>query len=446
MTAFLFDLDMTLLDTSALAGHRARREWSAVRAGFHRVNPFPLDPPPHEIPAKLRAAGHPVAIVTSSPRWYAQKLARRFGIEADVVIGWDDTDRHKPEPEPLEKALRDLGAEARDAWYVGDDPGDVEASYRARVASIGAAWAVAALGERSKLIETAPDVWLSRPETLLRRSPNRLRYLAELACEGTNLTGSPGGLIPLTPRPQRFALGRYFAVSDARHANSALSRKLLEMKERDAPAPLFTRALLGFLEHSRWKPDAVVPVPPKPSQTRNRFEAILSRMDAELPASIRVAPTGLRRVTEGTNYKGMSPEDRAEAVRRAFISTRRWDSLRVLLLDDILTTGSTVTACAGILRAAGATEVRTVVFAKAQTPLLRKICPECSRGMRVRTNSTTGWQFWGCSGYPECQFTEDMQKECPRCGQPMLGRTNRQTRERFWGCSGYPGCRYTENA
>lgn len=35
-------------------------------------------------------------------------------------------------------------------------------------------------------------------------------------------------------------------------------------------------------------------------------------------------------------------------------------------------------------------------------------------------------------------------KICPRCGQPLRKRNGRFGE--FWGCSGYPGCRYTENA
>ena len=35
-------------------------------------------------------------------------------------------------------------------------------------------------------------------------------------------------------------------------------------------------------------------------------------------------------------------------------------------------------------------------------------------------------------------------KTCPRCGQMLRKRSGKFGE--FWGCSGYPGCRYTENA
>lgn len=36
-----------------------------------------------------------------------------------------------------------------------------------------------------------------------------------------------------------------------------------------------------------------------------------------------------------------------------------------------------------------------------------------------------------------------IEKICPRCGETMQRRNGRYGE--FWGCSGYPGCRYTEN-
>ncbi len=35
-------------------------------------------------------------------------------------------------------------------------------------------------------------------------------------------------------------------------------------------------------------------------------------------------------------------------------------------------------------------------------------------------------------------------KECVDCGEPMVIRTNRNDYNDFWGCSTYPDCKYTE--
>ncbi|MGX8704917.1 MAG: topoisomerase DNA-binding C4 zinc finger domain-containing protein, partial [bacterium] len=41
------------------------------------------------------------------------------------------------------------------------------------------------------------------------------------------------------------------------------------------------------------------------------------------------------------------------------------------------------------------------------------------------------------------------EKICPRCGKPLVLRTAKKgdhAGEQFYGCSGFPGCRYTEKA
>ena len=46
----------------------------------------------------------------------------------DTVVGGDETERHKPEPEPLLLGLERLGASADQAAYVGDSPYDMQAA------------------------------------------------------------------------------------------------------------------------------------------------------------------------------------------------------------------------------------------------------------------------------------------------------------------------------
>ncbi len=62
----------------------------------------------------------------------------------DVVVTCDDTDRHKPDPEPVLHGLELLGADPADAVYVGDAPYDVRAGRAAGVATAAAMW-----GDRS---------------------------------------------------------------------------------------------------------------------------------------------------------------------------------------------------------------------------------------------------------------------------------------------------------
>ena len=62
---------------------------------------------------------------------------------------------------------------------------------------------------------------------------------------------------------------------------------------------------------------------------------------------------------------GLSRTERRRNVDGAFSANRAVVPPRVALVDDVYTTGATVSAAAAALRAAGAAEVRVVTFARA---------------------------------------------------------------------------------
>jgi len=72
----------------------------------------------------LVAAGIPVAVASSSPRNHVELLLERAGITELVgaVVGADDVDRHKPDPEPYRLAARHLGVDPRACAAVEDTP------------------------------------------------------------------------------------------------------------------------------------------------------------------------------------------------------------------------------------------------------------------------------------------------------------------------------------
>src|SRR3546814_5993158 len=105
---FLFDLDMTLVDSSALAKQRQYGFWPAVYANMHLVHPFTIQGgvAPHELQARLKAAVHIVGVVTSSPEPYANQIITPFKIVADTVVTYGDTTRSEEHTSKLHSLMR----------------------------------------------------------------------------------------------------------------------------------------------------------------------------------------------------------------------------------------------------------------------------------------------------------------------------------------------------
>ena len=90
----------------------------------------------------LKGQGRRLGVVTAKRRPTVELAfaSVRIGELFDVVVGSDDTDRHKPEPEPILHALELLGASAADAAYVGDSPYDIAAARAAGVHAVWVSW------------------------------------------------------------------------------------------------------------------------------------------------------------------------------------------------------------------------------------------------------------------------------------------------------------------
>lgn len=80
----------------------------------------------------------------------------------------------------------------------------------------------------------------------------------------------------------------------------------------------------------------------------------------------------LRRIRPTPPLKGMNEAQRRSAVRGAFVAVagRSIEGRTVILIDDVLTTGSTAAACAKALRQAGAGRVELISWARVVRPSL----------------------------------------------------------------------------
>jgi pyrophosphatase PpaX len=119
-----------------------------------------------ELLADLKAQGRKLGIVTAKRRMTVELAFAAVPIETlfDVVVAGDETERHKPHPEPLLRALAQVGATAKAAAYVGDSPFDVRAAKAGGLTAIAATWG--GIHGRERLDEEEPDYVVDTAEEL----------------------------------------------------------------------------------------------------------------------------------------------------------------------------------------------------------------------------------------------------------------------------------------
>ena len=124
---------------------------------------------------------------------------------------------------------------------------------------------------------------------------------------------------------------------------------------------LLADAARARLSLEQW--DMIVPVPLHPTKLAEREFNQAERLARCLSGVIGlpVAPKALVRVKATATQTAMTRAERAENVRGAFAAHEKWarvvEGNRVVLVDDVFTTGATTNACAKVLREAGASEV-----------------------------------------------------------------------------------------
>jgi ComF family protein len=153
-------------------------------------------------------------------------------------------------------------------------------------------------------------------------------------------------MFPTTVLVQRFKFNRSFA------SGAVLARRLVQ-------------AIEPTLESSG-VPELLVPVPLHPGRRFARIfnQAEVLALDVGKALAIPVKHDVLRRIRRTPSQTGLSADERRRNVRGA-ISSCPVKAQHVALVDDVMTTGATMSECARALKRSGASEVSVWAPARA---------------------------------------------------------------------------------
>ncbi len=119
-----------------------------VYRSYHRDNfgeMIKLFPGVKDMLEELKKRGYKTGLVTSRLAFTTRQGVEKYGIGPyiDAMVTADDTEKHKPDPEPIMMMLEKLGSAASRSVMVGDTMFDMECAKNAGVTSVLVGWALA---------------------------------------------------------------------------------------------------------------------------------------------------------------------------------------------------------------------------------------------------------------------------------------------------------------
>jgi pyrophosphatase PpaX len=127
------------------------------------VRPFSGIP---DLLTELRTRGVRLGIVTSKMRGVTIRGLEISGLAAhfEVIVSVEEVTHHKPHPEPVVRALSELGADPARALFVGDAPADIGSGRAAGVRTGAALWGPF---RRDELAPHGPDHFFDHPMEII---------------------------------------------------------------------------------------------------------------------------------------------------------------------------------------------------------------------------------------------------------------------------------------
>jgi len=204
-----------------------------------------------------------------------------------------------------------------------------------------------------------------------------------------------------------FMLGRYFGYS---HYMSQLhpysSALYLNKREGRKSYGTYTSIFCDLISAAvgkvvdNYKIDGICSVPSRPGRI-NRFEGILDTVSREY-SLINYGPS-LICIKDYPSQKSLSYQERQDNIRGVFSFGCELHGESIIIVDDIITTGATMSECINTLYDAGAGEIYIVVLAVNQQGTnywssneIQVSCPNCGGKMHLLINSGNKSFFYSC--------------------------------------------------
>lgn len=130
----------------------------------HSADKTRLYPGIEQMLADVKRRGLKTAVVTNKYDGAAQALKKKFLPDIDFIVGTGGGVRPKPMPDGVEKALAALGADRREAVYVGDGETDIQTAKNSGLPVVAVTWG---FRDRKVLEALSPDYIINSPDELV---------------------------------------------------------------------------------------------------------------------------------------------------------------------------------------------------------------------------------------------------------------------------------------
>jgi ComF family protein len=165
--------------------------------------------------------------------------------------------------------------------------------------------------------------------------------------------------------PPAYRMMRSWAVFDSPVQNGLHSMKY---KRNIGLGEALALQMVEFVRSLQWDIDLLIPVPlgRKRMQERGYNQVALVAQPLAYQTGIQYLPRALWKARETRSQVGLNVSQRQKNVQDAYqADAKRVVRKSVLLMDDVFTTGSTISACTEALLSAGASEVYGITIARA---------------------------------------------------------------------------------